>query len=290
MTVLTAGAGAPLWLAGMAGGFFGGGLTGGLEGGWKGALIGAGIGGALGGLGGWGFGIAQAHQMTGQFIAGTLIAGAGAAGATGNWDSFAGGLAGGISGAVVGNGMDSYFRDPISYQAAEGQTPGDNGNWRMLGIGTTDREASMEASLHNSITFYTRTRGIASDLVRAGMQKVFGNSMASRQFAGYLRGAAGGSIWAHSEGTLTLSGAIKVLNVDAAKVQGLKISFNGPAISRGAAGNLANSIGAKFTYNLNFGDPIGAVNSFNPVTQIVYGVLGMATGANFHSEESYLKY
>ncbi|MDP2939998.1 MAG: LamG-like jellyroll fold domain-containing protein [Candidatus Omnitrophota bacterium] len=107
ITVITAGWGAPLWLAGMAGGFFGGALTGGLEGGWQGALYGGLIGGALGGLGGWGLGIAQAHQMAGQYIAGMLIVGAGVAGATDSWDSFAGGLTGGLTGWAAGNGINS---------------------------------------------------------------------------------------------------------------------------------------------------------------------------------------
>jgi len=108
ITVLTAGLGAPFWLAGMAGGFFGGALTGGLEGGWKGALMGAAIGGALGGLGGWGYGIAQAHQMAGQYVTGMLIAGAGIAGATDSWDSFAGGFTGGLCGAAVGNEWNDF--------------------------------------------------------------------------------------------------------------------------------------------------------------------------------------
>ena len=109
ITVLTFGAGAALWAAGMIGGFFGGALTGGFEGGWKGALYGGLIGGALGGLGGWGFGIAQAHQMGGWFIGGMIVAGAGVAGATDSWDSFAGGLAGSIGGAAAGNRINEFI-------------------------------------------------------------------------------------------------------------------------------------------------------------------------------------
>jgi hypothetical protein len=269
----------------MAGGMMGGALTGGLEGGGKGALVGAGIGSALGAFGGWGV-----DKFGWQFGAGMLAAGAGVAGATNSWDSFAGGFVGGLCGAAVGSGIDSYFNDPISYQTPiEGQMPSDNKNWRMLGIVTTDRDAQIDANLYQTVTFYTKTRGLVPGLVRGGIQKIFSNSLASRQFAGYLRGAAEGNIWAHSEGTLTLAGAIKALNADGAKVQGLKISFNGPAISKSAANNLAQSIGAKASYNLNWADPIGAIDTINPVTQIIYGVLGMATGANFHSEDAYLK-
>ena len=58
-------------------------------------------------------------------------------------------------------------------------------------------------------------------------------------------------------------------------MQGLRISFNGPVISRSAAANLASSIDAKFVYNLNWADPIGFFTTVNPAEQIVYGVLGI---------------
>ncbi|MFH1202244.1 MAG: RHS repeat-associated core domain-containing protein [Candidatus Omnitrophota bacterium] len=80
------------------GGAAGGALTGGLEGGWKGALIGGALGGALGGFGAWGV-----REFGAGFGYGMLAAGAGVAGATDSWDSFAGGVVGGIAGAAVGN-------------------------------------------------------------------------------------------------------------------------------------------------------------------------------------------
>jgi hypothetical protein len=85
-------------MAGVIGGAVGGAITGGLEGGWRGALLGAAGGAALGGIGGWGVG-----NYGWQFGAGMLAAGAGVAAATGSWDSFAGGLTGGILGGIGGN-------------------------------------------------------------------------------------------------------------------------------------------------------------------------------------------
>jgi RHS repeat-associated protein len=99
-------------MAAMIGGAVGGALTGGLQGGWKGALIGAAMGGALGGLGSWGMGIAQAHQMAGQYMAGMLIAGAAVAAATDSLDSFAGGLAGGLAGLAIGNSINGAIKGP----------------------------------------------------------------------------------------------------------------------------------------------------------------------------------
>ncbi|MDZ4241569.1 MAG: toxin TcdB middle/N-terminal domain-containing protein [Candidatus Omnitrophota bacterium] len=85
-------------MAGVIGGAVGGAVTGGLEAGWRGALFGALGGGALGGIGAWGI-----SEFGWQFGAGMLIAGAGAAGATDRWDSFIGGLTGGIAGGLVAN-------------------------------------------------------------------------------------------------------------------------------------------------------------------------------------------
>ncbi|MDD2653582.1 MAG: polymorphic toxin-type HINT domain-containing protein, partial [Candidatus Omnitrophica bacterium] len=292
VTVLTAGWGAPLWLAGMAGGFFGGALTGGLEGGGMGALYGGLIGGALGGLGGWGLGIAQSHQMAGQYAAGLLIVGAGTSAASDNWDRFAGGLAGGIAGAIVGNGIDSYFHEGISSRTTQSTDSAmqeqAQRNVRMLGIGTTDQKAQAAANAKNATVFYTKSRGYASDFVRAGIQKVFHNSLASRQFAAnYLRGASNINIYAHSEGSLTLAGAIKSLNVDGVKVIGVNIDFRGPVIMESTARTLATSIGATYTYQLNIGDPVGIFATVNPVMLGLYGAIGIPTLATFHSTDYY---
>ena len=99
-TIVTLGAAAPLWVAGMVGGFVAGAVTGGLEGGWKGALYGGLIGGALGGIGGWAGGL---HNLTGNLILGGMLAGGIAnTAATGSWDSFAGGITGAITGTAIG--------------------------------------------------------------------------------------------------------------------------------------------------------------------------------------------
>lgn len=109
------------WGLGAIGGAVGGAVTGGLEGGWKGAMFGALAGGALGGLGGWGYGITYSHGMAGQFIAGSLIAGAGVAAATDSLDSFAGGLVGGLAGAGIGKGItNAYSEQFANYRAGNG--------------------------------------------------------------------------------------------------------------------------------------------------------------------------
>ncbi len=87
-------------MAGIIGGSLGGAITGGLEGGWKGMLIGAAAGGALGGLGGWAIGGEHYGVLAGMFVVG-----AGAAGTTDSWDSFAGGFTGGITGGALSSGV-----------------------------------------------------------------------------------------------------------------------------------------------------------------------------------------
>ena len=87
-------------MAGVIGGAVGGAVTGGLERGWKGALFGALGGGALGGFGAWGV-----AEYGWQFGAGLLVLGAGMAGATDSWDSFAGGLTGGFIGSFAAQGL-----------------------------------------------------------------------------------------------------------------------------------------------------------------------------------------
>jgi len=121
------------------------------------------------------------------------------------------------------------------------------------------------------------------------MQKVAGNSLASRQFASqYLPGANGFYVAAHSEGTLTLAGAIKTLSVDGVKLPQTQFSFNGPVIMKSTAYNLANMVGApKPGYSLNPGDPIGVFATPNPVMIGIYGALGIPTLATFHGANYY---
>jgi len=291
--VLTFGAGASLAMAGFYGGASGGALSGGLQGDWKGMLIGAAMGGALGAFGGWGVG--EFGKGFKGFGYGMLAAGAGVSYGTGGREGlkrFGAGLFGGLVGGTIGNAIDSHWHDGISNKNATtgnmaNKGPSENKDWRMLGIGTTGTKAQADANLNQSVSFYTRSRGIASDFIRAGIQKVFGNSLASRQFTGYLRGAEGVSIYTHSEGTLTLTGAAKVLSVDGAKIKNLEINFKGPVIARSTAANVASSIGAKHTYQLNPADPIGVFTTVNPVQQTIYGVLGVVTGAHFHSTPTY---
>jgi len=273
-------------MAGAVGGAVGGAITGGLTGGWQGAGMGMLMGGALGGLGGWGV-----SEFGKGFGYGMLAVGAGVAGATDNWDSFAGGLAGGMAGYAIGNRIASYHNDGISSKLPAGQKdPYNNKDWDVLGIGTSDPKAQAFADANGSAVFYTKSRGYLSDFVRAGMQKVFGNSLASRQFKGFMSGANGFNIAGHSEGTLTMAGAMKALAVDGVKLPDAKFSFNGPVIMESTANNLVNSLGAQMApngYDLNIGDPIGVFTTPNPVKASLYGVLGVSTLATFHGTKYY---
>lgn len=103
-------------MAGMWGGMVGGALTGGLDGGWQGALMGAAIGGIGGALGGWAAGGEHYWAMGGMFAAG-----AGVAGATNSWDSFAGGFTGGLAGWAAGSGITSAYKEQFAnYRAGNG--------------------------------------------------------------------------------------------------------------------------------------------------------------------------
>src|SRR5205814_1211864 len=109
-------------------------------------------------------------------------------------------------------------------------------------------------------------------------------SLASREFAGYLRGANGYYVASHSEGTLTLAGAIKALSVEGVKLPATHFDFNGPVIMHSTANNLARMVGSENVppFNLNIGDPIGVFTTFNPVMVGIYGALGVTTLATFH--------
>ncbi|MFH1691505.1 MAG: RHS repeat-associated core domain-containing protein [Candidatus Omnitrophota bacterium] len=119
-------------MAAMIGGAAGGAVAGGLDGGWQGALIGAAMGGATGGLASWG----------GSTVAiGLFAAGVAAAGATGSWDSFAGGIVGGLAGMVVGNGINNSFGDSSGVN---------NQSSVSRGQGTQSEEQSIRASLREA--------------------------------------------------------------------------------------------------------------------------------------------
>jgi RHS repeat-associated protein len=294
ITVLTAGAGAPLWVAGMAGGFFGGAVTGGLEGGWKGALYGGLIGGALGGIGGWGGGIAQAHNMGGWYTGSLLAAGTGMAGATDSWDSFAGGFVGGILGGSMANGYLSVKNDGLSEAGPTkgiraGVSAEDNENWAFLGAGTTDDGAGTFANENQMTVIYSKSRGLLSDLFRAGFKKIGVSGPYARQSANYMNVAEGKFILAHSEGTLNLGAGIRLSAAGGLKFNDVTIKWIGPVMSESTAYNLSNSIGAQSKYILNAGDPIGVFSTFNPVQSAIYGGVGLATMTRYHSTNAYVR-
>ena len=115
--------GASWAVAGFWGGMSGGALGGGLENGWQGAFLGALSGGTLGYLAGAG----------GPVVGiGMFVAGAAYAGATDNWDSFAGGAAGLIAGTAAGATIveSKTFRD-----------------WRL---GGADRSAAMDQAFKDA--------------------------------------------------------------------------------------------------------------------------------------------
>lgn len=241
------------------------------------------LGGGVGlGVSAWGAGFGYA----------ALAAGGGLAIATGNADSFVGGLAGGI----VGTGIGSFAFDGISNQnpndggIRSGTDASQNENWEILGVNTDQGNALAHANANQSSVFYVKSRGILSDLVRAGMEKVgvFGRSLAQRQMGSYLRGASGKYIFAHSEGTLLLAGAAKSLSVDGVKLPGATFSWNAPVIMQSTATNIAHSVGVTNSqFNLNWNDPIGVFTTFNPFQTVTYGVAGVGTLATRHSGRYY---
>lgn len=267
----------------MYGGMAGGALTGGLEGGWKGALIGGAMGGALGAFGGWGV-----DKFGWKFGAGMLVAGAGVAGATNSWDSFAGGLTGGIAGAAVGNGIDSYFNDPLSIQDPQGGIQkGKEGIVRGKGVGTTPEKALQVANETGSRVVYTQSRGIVADIVRGGMQMLFKNSLASRQFAQYMLANPNTTYRLHSEMTLTALGAAKMLQ---GKQIGGHFDLVSAFYSKATAENAFNGIGATVHWTPpHWGDSAGMFSVPNPVTAPVYGTLGVVTLEHFHGDNTYQK-
>ncbi len=287
VTVATGGLGTPLAFA--LGGMTGGAITGGLEGGWKGALMGGLMGGALGGgvglgVSAWGSGFGYA----------ALAAGGGYAIGTGHADSFVGGLAGGVLGGSMADGYLSAKNDGLSER---GPTEGirawvsadDNENWAFLGINTTDKGAQAFANENQMTVIYSKSHGLLSDLFRAGFKKLGVSGPYARQSANYLNVAEGKFILPYSEGTLNLGSGIKLAAANGIKFQNLEIKWIGPVISRSTAMSLSNSIRAQSSYYLNFGDPVGALTTMNPVRMGIYGGVGLATFAIFHGENYYVQ-
>jgi len=287
VTALTGGAGAPLAAAMFYGGVVGGAVSGALNNGWKGALVGAGIGGVSGFGIGWGI-----AEWGSPFAYSVLAAGAGISYATSGTDGlehFGAGLFGGFLGSQTGNGIIAVGNDGISYRNphdAEGNLIEPNG-WDVRGVGTTGKIAQKIANQTGKRIFFIESRGHLSDLVRAGIQKFYSKGLAAREFAEFLKTSQGMTINAHSEGTLTTARAIQALSAEGIKIDGSKINFNAPVISRTTAANLTSSIGAKFDYSLNWFDPIGIFTTLDPVKVGIYGGFGSATLAIFHGGKYY---
>ena len=280
-------------IAGFWAGMAGGAVTGALTGGWKGMLIGAGMGAlggaALGGIGSWGV------DKFGQgFGYGMLAAAGGYSAATGNLDSFTGGLLGGILGSSMASGYLDAKNGTLSEKGPNegiraGVSAENNENWAFLGVTTTDGKAQVFANENQMTVIYHKSKGILSDLFRAGFKRIGVSGPYARQSANYLNVAEGKFILAHSEGTLNLGSGIKLATANGVKFNDVSIKWIGPVMSRSTATSLSNSIGAQSTYLLNAGDPIGVFTTFNPVQSAIYGGVGLATMIRYHSTDAYVR-
>jgi RHS repeat-associated protein len=280
--VLLGPAGVGATMAGVIGGAAGGAITGGLNGGWQGALTGAVLGGGLGGIGGWGV-----AKYGSKFGAGMLIAGAGAAGATDSWDSFAGGLTGGLTGWLVGNGVSDAYHKNLAYTDPNGGIK-DAKVVEGRGVGTTPGKALDVANKTGRRVLYTPSRNVGSDIVRGGTQLLFRNSLASRNFAGYLLSNPNTTYNLHSEMTLTALGAAEMIAASGVQVTGVHFNLVSPFYSEATANSVFGAIGATIKYfPPNLADSAGMFATFTPLTAPIYGTLGILTLEHFHSYEVY---
>ena len=150
-------------MAGVIGGAVGGAITGGLEGGWQGALIGTVMGGALGGIGGWAVGGEHYGVLAGMFVAGAAVAGM-----MDSWDSFVGGLTGGIGGSFAGRGI--VGQKSTTAQGGEVDALADKAYERLSSGAIGDAELmSMYNNVRSSVT---EKVAIAKALVRAAESTV----------------------------------------------------------------------------------------------------------------------
>ena len=240
------------------------------------------MGGALGGLGGWGI-----SNYGWQFGAGMLVAGAGVAGATNSWDSFAGGITGAIGGWVIGNGIVSYNRDPLSVQTPEGGVQAGKANAvEGRGVGTTPGKALKVANDSGSLVIYTKSRGVPSDVVRGGAQMFFKNSLASKDFAQFMLDHPNTTYNLHSEMTLTALGAVKQLAAAGSQINGSHFNLVSPFYSEATAQSAFGAVGATVNYvPPNLADVAGMFATFTPVTAPIYGTFSTITLEHFHSYE-----
>ncbi len=279
VTVATGGLGAPLAFA--LGGAVGGAITGGLDGGLRGALMGGLMGGVLGGAVGAGVGAFGAG-----FGYAALAAGGGYAIGTGHADSFVGGLAGGIVGSAIGNGVDSYLHDSLAATDPKGGVR--NGDVEGRGVGTTAAKALKVANDTESRVLYTPSRGVAADIVRGGMQMLFGHSLASHQFAQYAVGNPNTIYNFHSEMTLTALGAVKALQAEGTQISA-HFNLTSAFYSKATAQSAFNSVGASVNFvPPNLGDLAGVFS--NPILSPIYGPASFLTGEYFHGYQTYKHY
>ena len=263
----------------LLGAMTGGALSGGLNGGWSGALIGGTQLGIFGGIVGW------ARTGNYQYLLGATFPGAIYLTARNDsWDSFAGGLTGGLTGASVGNGIDSYFHDPLSVKEPAGGVRNES-VVEGRGVGTTPDKALQVANETGSRVVYTQSRGTVSDIIRGGMQLVFKNSLASRQFAQFMLGNPNTTYNLHSEMTLTALGAAKMLKGNQV---GGRFNLVSPFYSKATAESVFGGIGATANWvPPHLADSAGMFTTLNPVTAPIYGTLGVVTLEHFHGYKTY---
>ena len=119
------------------------------------------------------------------------------------------------------------------------------------------------------------------------MEKMFGRSLAARQFSNYLASAQGKYVYAHSEGTLLLARAASALKVQGVDLKGATFDWNAPVIFESTARNIASSVGAISKYHLNWNDPIGVFTTYNLFQTATYGIVGIVTFAKYHGGAYY---
>ena len=159
------------------------------------------------------------------------------------------------------------------------------------GVGTTPEKALKVANDTGSLVLYTKSRGVAADIVRGGMQMLFGKSLASSQFAQYMTGNPNTIYNFHSEMTLTALGSARMLQAQGAEVSA-HFNLTSAFYSEATAQSVFNSIGASVNFvPPNIADSAGMFsNIFNPVVAPIYGAAGILTGEHFHAYETYKHY
>lgn len=167
-------------------------------------------------------------------------------------------------------------------------------NTKVLAI----RNGFMQTGSDSFTLVYNKTSGFIADLTESTLGKLVGPSSTANAFAGLISSAPQiSNIVAHSQGSIMLTNAMKILNQQNFKFSGpTKITFNGGAANYALGAYRARQLGGSFTpissQNSHYFDPVSnlvGMNTVNPIRiggSVLWGAPNLFTSLSPHGSYS----